>query len=167
MAKQLNQVNVNLAFTADTGKARAQLQELQNTLKNFSTNTALKTSGLGLTKELQDAANAASELQIKLQQSMTSTGSLDLGKFNQSLKSSGKQLSDYANQLKNLGPEGQQAFSQLARSITLAEVPLKRTNTLVSNLWVTLKNTTKWLLITGMLIQHSPRKKDLVYSNFI
>ena len=104
MAKQLNQVNVNLAFTADTGKARAQLQELQNTLKNFSTNTALKTSGLGLTKELQDAANAASELQIKLQQSMTSTGSLDLGKFNQSLKSSGKHLSDYANQLKNLGP---------------------------------------------------------------
>ena len=94
MAKQLN---VNLAFTADTGKAKAQLQELQNTLKNLATNASLKTGGLGLTKELQDAVNAASELQIKLQQSMTSTGSLDLGKFNQSLKSSGKQLSDYAN----------------------------------------------------------------------
>ena len=148
MAKQLN---VNLAFTADTSKAKAQLQELQNTLKNFATNASLKTSGLGLTKELQDAANAASELQIKLQQSTTSTGSLDLGKFNQSLKSSGKQLSDYANQLKNLGPEGQQAFSQLARSITLAEVPLKRSSKLLSEFATTMKNTVRWQLTSSML----------------
>ena len=32
MAKQLN---VNLAFTADTGKAKAQLQDLQKTLDNM------------------------------------------------------------------------------------------------------------------------------------
>ena len=44
MAKQLN---VNLSFTADTGKAKAQLQELQSTLKNLATNASLKTGGLG------------------------------------------------------------------------------------------------------------------------
>ena len=82
---------------------------------------------------------------------MTSTGSLDLGKFNQSLKSSGKQLSDYANQLKNLGPEGQQAFSQLARSITLAEVPLKRSSKLLSEFATTLKNTVRWQISSSIL----------------
>ena len=35
MAKQLNQVNVNLSFSADTSKAKAQLQDLQNQLNNL------------------------------------------------------------------------------------------------------------------------------------
>ena len=48
MAKQLN---VNLAFTADTSKAKAQIKELQSTLDKLMLDTS--TSGeLGLTKDL-------------------------------------------------------------------------------------------------------------------
>lgn len=148
MAKQLN---VSLGFTADTSQAKAQLQELQMALTKLTQTSALKTSGLGLTKEINDAINAASELQIKLQQSTTSTGSLDLGKFNQSLQQGGKKLSDYANQLKALGPEGQAAFSKLARSISLAEVPLKKSNKLLSEFATTMKNTVRWQLSSSML----------------
>lgn len=148
MAKQLN---VNLGFTADTSQAKAQLQELQNALIKLTQTSASKTSGLGLTKEINDAINAVTELQVKLQQSTTSTGTLDLGKFNQSLQQGGKKLSDYANQLKVLGPEGQAAFSKLARSISLAEVPLKRSNKLLSEFATTMKNTVRWQLSSSML----------------
>ena len=55
-------------------------------------------------------------------------------------------LEKYQNALFQLGPVGEKAFADLSRSITLAEVPLKRTNALVSNLWVTLKNTVRWQL---------------------
>ena len=148
MAKQLN---VSLGFTADTSQAKEQLQELQNALTKLTQTSASKTSGLGLTKEINDAINAATELQVKLQQSTTSTGSLDLGKFNQSLQQGGKKLSDYANQLKALGPEGQAAFSKLARSISLAEVPLKKSNKLLSEFATTMKNTVRWQLSSSML----------------
>ena len=48
MAKQLN---VNLSMTADTSKAKAQLQELQQQLTAL-TNLNNKSSGFGITKEI-------------------------------------------------------------------------------------------------------------------
>ena len=64
MAKQLN---VNLAFTADTGKAKAQLQDLQRQLSQII-NTP-KASGVtgGITKDIQQATQAAAELKVHLQ----------------------------------------------------------------------------------------------------
>ena len=55
-------------------------------------------------------------------------------------------LEQYRKSLITLGPEGQKAFVNLATAISRAEVPLKRTSTLMQNLGVTLKNTIKWQL---------------------
>ena len=53
MAKQLN---VNLAFTADTGKAKAQLQDLQNQLTRLM-NTGVSTAGtFGITNSMIEAS---------------------------------------------------------------------------------------------------------------
>ena len=148
MAKQLN---VNLAFTADTGKAKAQLQDLQNQLNKVIN---LPTSGLDnkLTKEISEAGYAAAELKVHLENAVNvKTGSLDFSKFNQSLKKSGVTLSEYANKIKDIGPEGQKAFVMLAQSIASAEVPIKRSNALLSELWVTMKNTIRWQLTSSML----------------
>ena len=148
MAKQLN---VNLAFTADTGKAKAQLQDLQNQLNKVIN---LPTSGLDnkLTKEISEAGYAAAELKVHLENAVNvKTGSLDFSKFNQSLKKSGVTLSEYANKIKDIGPEGQKAFVMLAQSIASAEVPIKRSNALLSELWVTMKNTVRWQLTSSML----------------
>ena len=62
MAKQLN---VNLAFTADTGQAKAQLQSLQNQLTQVIN---MPTAGLGdkMAMELNQATHAAAELKIHL-----------------------------------------------------------------------------------------------------
>ena len=86
MAKQLN---VNLSFTADTGKARQQLQDLQQSLDKLISSTNTKTTELGLTKELAQATSEASKLKIMLESAMTPSGTLDLGKFSQGLKQSG------------------------------------------------------------------------------
>lgn len=60
-------------------------------------------------------------------------------------------LTDYANRLVNLGPDGEQAFVHVARAITKAELPLRRTNKLLDELWVTMKNTARWQLTSMAL----------------
>lgn len=153
MAKGLNkEYTVNLAFTADTGTARSQLQELQNSLTRLVNTSTKQSTGLGLTKELNDATTAAAELKIHLDQAVNvNTGNLDFSKLSESLKRSGKSLSVYGEQLQKLGPDGQKAFSQLAQSITNAEIPIKRSNAAVQELWVSLKNTARWQMSSSML----------------
>ena len=93
MAKQLN---VNLAFTADTSKAKAQLQDLQNQLSQVIN---MPTAGLGekMATEINQAAHAAAELKVHLQNATNvKTGNLDFTKLNQSIKNSGSSLTEYA-----------------------------------------------------------------------
>ena len=146
MAKQLN---VNLAFTADTGKARAQLQELQGQLNNI---LKMPSAKLSLTDDIKEAIAATAELQVQLQKATnTNTGNLDFSKFNQALKSSGHSLNEYGQQLQKLGPTGQQAFLTLTKSIATAEIPIKRTNILMKEFATTLANTARWQLSSSIL----------------
>lgn len=147
MAKRLN---VNLAFTADTGQAKAQIQDLQNQLSHLSM-SASSGQTLGLTKELNEATVKVTELKGLLASATTSTGSLDLGLFNEGLKKSGTTIKDYARVLNSLGPEGQQAFSKLAQAVTMAEMPMRRANGLLSEMWTTMKNTARWQLTSSVL----------------
>ena len=151
MAKQLN---VSLGFTADTSQARKQLQDLQNQLTNLmnSTMKANATSGLGITKDISNATSAAARLKVQLEQATNvNTGKLDLTKFSQSLKDSNMSIDKYANSLKKLGPQREEAFLQLTRSISNAEVPLLHVNEQLNELWVTMKNTARWQLTSSML----------------
>lgn len=142
MAKQLN---VNLAFTADTTQAKQQLQQLQTTLNSLAAGQGIQTSMSGMTTSIQQGVAAAAELKVRLQEATNvNTGKLDLGKFNQQLKQSGMNLQQYAKQLSNLGPQGVQAFNQLAGAISNAEVPIVRVSGKLAALGVTLKNTLKW-----------------------
>jgi len=50
-----------------------------------------------------------------------------------------------------LGPEGQKAFMSLAQSIVEADVPLKRTSALISEMWTVLKNTARWQISSSAL----------------
>ena len=146
MAKQLN---VSLAFTADTSQAKAQLQSLQNQLNNILKTPSNK---LNLTDDIKEAIAATAELSTRLQQATNvNTGNLDFSKFNNSLKQSGQNLQSYAQQLQKLGPQGQQAFLTLTKSIVTAEVPIKRTNALVKEFATTLANTARWQISSSVL----------------
>ena len=149
MAKQLNQVAVNLTFTADTSAARMQLQSLQKQLTDVI-NTP--TSKLNLEGDIKGAVAAAAELKGHLNAAMnTKTGTLDFSKLNQSLQASGKSLSSYAAKLQSLGPQGQQAFMQLANAIATSEIPIRRSNALLKEMGTTLMNTARWQLSSSIL----------------
>jgi hypothetical protein len=50
-----------------------------------------------------------------------------------------------------LGPEGEKAFANLATSITQAELPLRRTNSLLKEFGTTLANTARWQISSSIL----------------
>lgn len=148
MAKQLN---VNLAFSADTGKAKAQIQELQSLLNQLSSNTGIA-KDLPITGEIMEAQVAAKQLSTALGEAFNvNTGKLDLSKFSKSLSDSKMTLTDYSNKLSLLGKEGDQAFLKLANSIISTEAPLKRTSSLLTEMGTTLKNTVRWQLSSSIL----------------
>lgn len=140
-------VRYNLQFNADTAQAKSQIQQLQDSLTKLLDVSSKGDSQMPLTKSILEAQNQATQLKISLQEATNvKTGNLDLSKFSQSLKNSGMTLEQYRKSLTSLGPEGQKAFVNLATAISKAEVPLKRTSTLMQDLGVTLKNTIKWQL---------------------
>lgn len=150
MAKQLNSYQVNLQFTADSKQAQQQLKDLQEQLNNLTKNVS-SYGNLSLSQEIQKALPYVSELQGMLVTCRTEAGTIDLGKFNQSLKKSGRTISEYGDQLQVLGREGEQAFANLAKSISTAELPLKRSNALLKEFGTTLANTTRWQISSSIL----------------
>lgn len=146
------QLNVNLSMSADTSKLKSQLQDLQDTLKKITVESAQSNgNNFGLTKDIAQATSKVAELQTVLEECKTSAGNLDLGKFNNSLKKNNTTIQDYAISLSKLGPEGEQAFAKLARSITQAEIPLKRSSKLLSEFSTTLKNAARWQISSSIL----------------
>ena len=150
MATNKNTIGVNLAFSADTSKVKAQLQDLQNQLSLLLSQTS-KTSGLSLDKDLQKANVTIATLKSQLESATNAAGKLDLTKFNKSLKDGKITIEDYKNTLVSLGPNGAQAFSMLAQSVLNAEVPLKRTNALMDKFWDGLKRTAGWQIQSTMI----------------
>lgn len=142
MAKRLN---YTIGVNADTSQLQAQLKSAINSLNTVGNKISLAPS-------IQEASRAALDLAQNLQRATNpTTGSLDLSKFNNELKKSGLTLEDYYIKLSKLGPAGQQAFMNVAQSITAAQVPLKRTSKLFDELWTTMKNTMRWQLTSSAL----------------
>lgn len=142
MAKRLN---YTIGVNADTSKFEASLQEAVTSLQALGTKSQIVPT-------LQKASTAALDLAKNLQSAVnTNTGKLDLSVFNKKLEDSGQSLRSYYNQMVQLGPAGTEAFLKVASSITQAELPLRRTNTLMNELWVTMKNTMRWQLTSSVL----------------
>lgn len=142
MAKRLN---YTIGVNADTSKFEASLQEAVTSLQALGTKSQVVPT-------LQKASTAALDLAKNLQSAVnTNTGKLDLSVFNKKLEDSGQSLRSYYSQMVQLGPAGTEAFLKVASSITQAELPLHRTNTLMNELWVTMKNTMRWQLTSSVL----------------
>ena len=145
------QVNVNLAFNADTGKAKTQIMELQSLLSKIAYTGA--TGGTDkLQTDLHAASEAAKELQFHLNNAFNvSTGNFDLSMLDRSLKTSGTNIQKLSMNLLNAGATGQQAFVKLAQSISLADQPMFRISNRMKEFAVTMKNTVKWQLSSSTL----------------
>ena len=146
MAKQLN---VNLAFSADTSKAKAQIRDLQTELTKLST---ASTIGNFNNADMEKAIFAAKSLQMHLNNAVNvDTGKLDLSRFSKSLNSANQTLKSLRNDLSLAGEQGNQAFLQLARSISQAEAPDIRISNTFREMGNTLTNTIRWQLTSSVL----------------
>lgn len=149
MAKQLN---VRLSVDADVKQAKAAFEQLQKTLTNIQSSAMTSSKNLFNVKEIKAASEAARELQQHLAAATdANTGRLNLSTFSNSLKTAGKDLSTYKLQLESLGPSGEQAFTQIAKSIAMADNPLRRTNGLLQEFRTTLVNTARWQISSSIL----------------
>lgn len=148
------QIQVNLAFTADIMKAKAQVQELQAALNNLSKNTRVTTSDGIMTqfnKETIAASKNLASLQVALKDALNqNTGKLDLSKFNTSLKNSGLSLQQIKDSLSALGSEGERSFIKLAQSIMQADAHIKTSNRLLNSFVASLKNVAKYQISTAI-----------------
>lgn len=145
------QFEINLAFTADTEKAKNQIQNLQSSLNQLLQPSANR-GQLGITDEIAKAQKAVRQLQVSLQKATNvDTGKLNLTKFSSELSQSGMSLEAYRKSLSALGPQGEQAFVRLAESVMTADSAIKSSNKIVNDLWITLKNTAKWEISSSVV----------------
>lgn len=145
------QLNMILKFQADTNQAKKEIVDLANTLRTVASIQAVNNNTIDL-NALQQGRQAASELLRHLQKAVNiDTGKLNLATFSSSLKTSGKTLKDYKNELEACGPVGQEAFQKVAISIATAENPARRLNKTMQGFLTTLKNTAKWQLSSTII----------------
>lgn len=138
-----------IGFSADTSKLSSALKQLEGQLNKIATG---KISGNFGIEQIREASSAATQLGAHLKAAINvDTGKLDISKFARSLHSSNTTLSSLSASLTRVGPAGQVAFMNIARAITEAEMPLKRSNELMNKLWISMKNTIRWQITSGLL----------------
>lgn len=138
-----------IGFSADTSKLSTALKQLESQLNKIATG---KVSGNFGIEQIHEASSAATQLGAHLKAAINvDTGKLDISKFARSLHSSNTTLSSLSASLTKIGPAGQAAFMNIARAVTEAEMPLKRSNELMNKLWITMKNTMRWQVTSGLL----------------
>lgn len=139
-----------IGFSADTSKLSNALKQLEAQLNNIAIGKNMPAGTL--TTQIQQASKAALELNSYLNKSINvDTGKLDLSAFSKALALGKTDLQTLRANLIQIGPTGQEAFASLARAIGQAEMPLRRSNELIDKLWITMKNTVRWQITSGLL----------------
>lgn len=146
------QINVGLKFTADTGQAKASIQELQSLLNKLSLDSASTNKAAPEAKRLYEAAEAAKELSYHLNNAYNAkTGRFDLSALDKSLKSSNTSVQELSTKLIGAGDTGQQAFLKLAQSISQADQPMLKVSSRMQDFAKVLKQTAKYQLSNNMI----------------
>lgn len=146
------QFNVNLAFNADTGKAKMQIMELQSLLSKIAYQGVTTSSTDKLSADLHQASEAAKELQFHLNNAFNATtGNFDLSLLDKSLKTSNSNITDLSTKLLSAGQTGQQAFLKLAQSISMADQPMFKINSKLKELGVSIKNAARWQISSNII----------------
>ncbi len=148
------QINVGLKFTADTGQAKASIQELQSLLNKISLEGASTSKAAPITeaKRIREAAEAAKELAYHLNNAYNiKTGRFDLSALDKSLKISKSNITELSTKLIGAGDTGQQAFLKLAQSISQADQPMLKVSNKLQDFAKVLKQTAKYQLSNNMI----------------
>ena len=145
MAKQGN-IKIGISFQAD----RTALKTIENDLKKIS-NASVKdvinpTSITDATTKLNAAKTAASQMQAALQAGFnTKLNTVDLQKFQQSLKTSGTSISQLQTSLSQING-GASVFRSMAAQVLTTNKQLRQSSQLLTKMGETLTNTIRWTI---------------------
>ena len=141
-------ISYSVGLHVDTKQAKQDMADLMKSIASISDQAIMSFD----TRQVKEGIEAARELERHLSKAFdVKTGNLDLSKFSSSIKQSNGSLEQLATKLQSFGPTGQASFNQLANAINNAQVPLKRTSTMVDNLMVNLKKTAQWQLSSTII----------------
>lgn len=142
-------ITYSLDFQADTKNVQSQLDRLKNSLNDLASQNFIDNK---IPKTMQEASIAAMKMQGHLKTALDPlTGKLDLSRLSISMKNSGDSVKSLGQQFLAAGNLGKKAFLETANAIANAQKPMIRTNKLMNNLWVSLKNTAKWQISSAVI----------------
>lgn len=153
-------IGATIRVTADAKEAKAQLSELQQSIHQIANQQVMKFD----TAELKNAVKGAQDLEKALKAALNvDTGKLNLSAFSRSLKQSKTDIISVGDQLKALGPQGAQAFSQVVNAIGSANTSTLQLNGHLSTLLTNLKKTAQWQISSTLIHGFVGKMQEAVY----
>lgn len=135
----------DLELHTDSKNAKKEIQQLGEMLNQLAMKNLKLSLTQNISEDLKQASKEVGEFSALLNKSFNAnTGKLDLSKLSTSLKAANTDITQVAKSFAALGNDGTMAFASVVKQINAAEVPLKKTNKLIDEMWTSLKNTMKW-----------------------
>ena len=134
-------LTVGLSFTADTSKARQEIDKLKNDLSNIISNTNV---GKVNSSQFNQVINQAAQLRGILEKATSATGKLDLSKFERSVKAANIDLKTMAQEFQKI--DGGQFFNGLAQQIMAADTKVNILSGTLKKFAQGLMNTAMWTI---------------------
>lgn len=155
-----NDGRINFQVNMDVKKNG--LKDLIEPLKQVQSKMNSISSNSNLDEPFKEAASAAKQLESIINSSWNDKlNQLNLNQFNQSIKTSFKDVESLKNILTQAGPEGQAAFNQVASAVLNTNVQLRESNKLLDSMATSMANTVKWGITSSIFnnitssIQHA------------
>ena len=143
-----NELRVGVKFETDNQQLEVSKQKLNELIANLQLiqNQYKQTNLLGnASEEFKQASQEAKKLEQILNSSWNSKlGQLDIGKFNNELKQSGRTIESVKANLSGAGATGTAAFNNIASSILNTNLELKKSSVLLDKMALTMANTVRF-----------------------
>lgn len=141
----------NLLFTADTSKAKTEINNMAKSLNGISTLSNVDLSK-GITPGLKQASKAAAEFEAILKRAYDpKTNTMDFTQIQNGLKQSGMSVKQFTNELRKAGPQGEQAIRDIANSLSSVQAKASSVTALFGKMWTSLKQTARYQLSNAIL----------------
>lgn len=144
-------VECTLGFKSDMTQINRDLDSLAAKLRSMGQGKGILGGEQAVSKEMNIAMNSASKLSTIMQKCRMDNGKLDVAAFKEALEKAGMSAKTLANEFKALGPQGVAAFNEIAKAVQTAQVPMQKTQGMLSEFATTMKNTVKWQLSSTLL----------------
>lgn len=134
-------IQVGLSFTADTSKARQEIDKLKNDLSKIISSANI---GQQNSSQFNQVINQAAQLRGILEKATSATGKLDLSKFERGLKTANIDLKAMAQEFQKI--DGGQFFNNLTQQVMAADTKVNILSGTLKKFAQGLMNTTMWTI---------------------